>query len=131
MKKDITGREDVELLINSFYDIVKKDATIGYIFNDIIGDDWSHHMPVMYRFWESVLFSKPGYEGNPIKKHIDLDKRIPLNKEHFTRWLELWEATTDSLYEGAIADLAKNRAALMANLINIKVEMARDDKFIQ
>ncbi len=131
MKKDITGREDVELLINSFYDIVKKDATIGYIFNDIIGDDWSHHMPVMYRFWESVLFSKPGYEGNPIKKHIDLDKRIPLNKEHFTRWLELWEATTDSLYEGPIADLAKNRAALMANLINIKVEMARDDKFIQ
>lgn len=131
MKKDITGREDVELLINSFYDIVRMDATIGYIFNDIIGDDWSHHMPVMYRFWESVLFSKPGYEGNPIKKHIELDKRIPLNKEHFTRWLELWEATTDNLYEGPIADLAKNRAALMANLINIKVEMARDDKFIQ
>jgi hemoglobin len=69
---------------------VRKDDKIGFIFNDIIGEDWSHHLPVMYQFWDMVLFSTPGYAGNPTKKHVDIDKRIPLNKEHFDRWLELW-----------------------------------------
>jgi hemoglobin len=131
MKNDIATREDIELLINTFYDDVKKDEKIGFIFNEIIGADWSHHLPIMYRFWESVLFSKPGYEGNPMKKHIDLDKKIPLDKSHFERWLELWTATVDNLFAGEIADLAKYRAGLMANLINIKVEMGRDSRFIQ
>ena len=35
MKKDITNRADVEFLIDSFYNTVQKDATIGYFFNDI------------------------------------------------------------------------------------------------
>ncbi|MCW3121825.1 MAG: hypothetical protein JWQ38_1317 [Flavipsychrobacter sp.] len=131
MKKDIVETVDIELLIDTFYDRVKQDATIGHIFSTIIGDDWSHHLPVMYRFWESVLFSKPGYTGNPIKKHIDIDKRIPFEKAHFDRWLELWNETVDSLFDGEIAAQAKNRAMLMANLISMKVEMSRDSNFIQ
>jgi hemoglobin len=131
MKKDIENKADIELLINSFYDKVKQDKTIGFIFNDIIGTDWSHHLPVMYRFWESILFTKPGYEGNPVKKHIDIDKRIALEQQHFDKWLAIWNETTDELFEGANAAQAKNRAMLMANLINIKVKMARSDKFIQ
>jgi hemoglobin len=128
MAKDIANRHDIELLVNSFYDSVRKDELIGFIFNTIIGNDWSHHLPIMYRFWESVLLSKPGYEGNPVKKHIDIDKQIELQKEHFERWLALWNKTVDSLFSGEVAELAKNRASLMANLINIKVEMARDGK---
>jgi hemoglobin len=131
MKRDIENREDIELLINSFYDIVRKDETIGYIFNDIIGGDWSHHLPLMYQFWESILLNKPGYMGNPVKKHIDIDKKIPLSKVHFDRWLEIWTATVDNLFEGPVAADAKNRAMLMANLIHIKVEMSRDGNFIQ
>lgn len=123
-------RADVELLVNSFYDVVRKDDRIGYIFDEIIGADWSHHLPVMYSFWESVLLGKAGYSGNPIKKHIDMDKHIPLMKEHFERWLELWNMTVNRLFAGEVAELALNRAALMANLINIKVEMAREGKII-
>ena len=131
MKQDIATRADIELLINSFYDIVRKDDTIGYIFNDIIGDDWSHHLPVMYSFWESVLFSKAGYTGNPIKKHTDIDKRIPMEKVHFDRWLVLWNETVDELFSGNVADEAKNRAMVMANLISMKVIMSRDPNFVQ
>jgi hemoglobin len=130
MKPDITTSEDVQLLINSFYDTVRQDDLIGYIFNDIIGADWSHHLPVMYRFWESVLFSKPGYSGNPIGVHIGVDKRIPLQKAHFDRWLLHWNATVDALFAGETADQAKNRAMLMANLINIKVDMSHQPGFI-
>ncbi len=131
MVRDITDKADIEVLINSFYDRVKKDDTIGFIFNKIIGDDWSHHLPLMYDFWNMVLFSKPGYAGNPTSKHVELDKKTPLMKGHFDRWLELWNETIDNLYVGEIADLAKNRASLIANLINMKVEMSRDGNFIQ
>ncbi len=130
MRKDIAGRDDVELLVNSFYEVVRADGTVGYIFHDIIGEDWSHHLPIMYQFWESVLLQKPGYTGNPVKKHIDIDKKIPLNKEHFNRWLEIWNATVDRLFEGPIADDAKNRGMLMANMLDMKIVMARDAKFI-
>lgn len=131
MKQDITSRKDIELLVNSFYDKAKSDETIGFIFMSIIGEDWSHHLPVMYQFWESILLSKPGYLGNPINKHIDIDKQIPLGKAHFDQWVKLWHETIDRLFEGAVAADAKNRGMLMANLINMKVEMARDNKFIQ
>ena len=98
---------------------------IGYIFNDIIGDDWSHHMPVMYGFWKSVLFNAGGYTGNVIKKHLDVDKKIAFQQAHYDRWIKLWNETVDSLFEGEIAELAKNKAFLMIKLIGMKVEMAR------
>ncbi|MES2704699.1 MAG: group III truncated hemoglobin [Bacteroidota bacterium] len=125
MKKDIEYEADIEMLVNSFYSAVKQDDVIGHIFNTIIGDDWSGHLPVMYKFWGSVLLSKPGYTGNPIKKHVELDKIIPVSKEHFERWLLIWNTTVDELFEGEVAELAKTRAGLMANLINIKIESAR------
>jgi hemoglobin len=123
--KDIENIDDITLLVNTFYDKVKEDKVIGYIFNQTIGEDWSHHLPVMYNFWNMVLFSAPGYVGSPVKKHVDLDKNTALNKEHFDHWLMLWKDTTDSLFAGEIAEMAKNKAALMANLINMKVEMSR------
>lgn len=51
MKKDIENRNDVQLLIDSFYEKVKADKVIGYIFNDIAKVDWGKHLPVMYDFW--------------------------------------------------------------------------------
>jgi len=131
MKIDIENKADIELLIDSFYDKVKKDEKIGFIFIEIIGSDWSHHLPVMYHFWNMVLFSQPGYEGSPVRKHLELDNRIKLEKEHFDRWLELWNGTVDTLFTGEIADMAKNKAALMANLINLKVDMNRSGNLIQ
>lgn len=130
MKQDIVNHEDIVLLVNSFYDKVKVDAAIGYIFNDIIGDDWSHHLPIMYQFWGSVLLNTPGYSGNVIKKHIDIDKQIPLQKEHYDRWVALWTETVDHLFDGENAAQAKNRANLMIHLISMKVEMARSGKSI-
>jgi hemoglobin len=56
MKKDIADRKDIEQLINSFYDKVRADELIGYIFNDVANVDWPHHMPVMYDFWEGIIF---------------------------------------------------------------------------
>ena len=128
---DIQGREDIEILINTFYEKVKNDDKIGHIFTQIIGSDWSHHLPVMYSFWDMVLFSKAGYAGNPTRKHLEINTRTPLHPEHFDRWLQLWNGNADSLFTGPNADMAKNKAMLMANLISMKVEMAQDGRLIQ
>jgi len=131
MKEDITGGKDIELLVNSFYEKVRSDDTLGYIFNTIIGDDWSHHLPIMYQFWGTVLFTTGGYKGNVIQKHINIDKQIPLQKEHYDQWLLLWNATVDELFEGPVAAEAKNRASLMLHLISMKVDWSRLDNSIQ
>lgn len=127
---DIKDKSDIELLVNSFYDQVKVDDTIGHIFMEIIGEDWSHHLPIMYQFWETVLLGKAGYMGNPVKKHVDIDKRIPLESAHYERWQQMWNETVDKLFAGPIADDAKYKASNMINLISMKVTMSRDNKNI-
>lgn len=128
---DISSREHIIELVNTFYDKVKKDETIGHIFHDIIGADWSHHLPIMYDFWTTILLHTAAYSGNPVKKHIDIDKRIRLEEKHYKRWQELWNETVDALFQGAVAEEAKKRAALMIQLIDMKVQWAREGKAIQ
>lgn len=99
---------------------------LGPIFNKIIGTDWSEHLPRMYSFWDLVLLSAPGYGGNPVRKHVELDKNVTLNTPHFDVWITLWEKTVDELFEGELARTAKEKAGLMANLIRMKIEMSRD-----
>lgn len=128
--QDIKNREDIIYLVDTFYNRVKADDTIGHIFNDIIGDDWSAHLPIMYSFWSSVLFAEAGYKGNPIKTHIGIDKRIKLKDEHFSQWLHLWGTTIDNHFEGEVAELAKKRAATMVTLMIMKINDAQDPKYI-
>lgn len=127
---DIKDDKDIELLVNAFYDKVKNDDTIGYIFHKIIGEDWSHHLPIMYSFWGMVLLSETGYTGNPVKKHVQVDRAVPLTEAHYARWVQLWNATVDSLFAGEKAEEAKKRAAIMMQLISMKVQAARDNKSI-
>ena len=56
MKTDIRNRKDIEKLVNTFYDKVKTDDVIGYLFNDVAKVNWENHLPKMYNFWENILF---------------------------------------------------------------------------
>ena len=116
MQPDISTREDIQLLINTFYEKVKVDPVIGYIFNDIARVDWPKHLPVMYDFWEFLLLNGKNYGGNPIQKHFDLHDKHPLTAEHFDRWLALFLSTADELFSGPVADEAKHRAAAIAGV---------------
>ncbi len=122
MKKDIEEKRDIENLVNSFYDKVKVDKTIGHIFNDIAKVDWPHHLPTMYDFWEMVLFGKGAYKGDPMTKHIQLNQKVKLDSIHFDRWKELFFETVDENFEGEKANEAKMRATNIASLMLYKVE---------
>lgn len=119
--KDIENREDIELLVDSFYKKVVHDEVIGFIFNELANIDWEKHMPIMYNFWETTLFHKAIYKGNPMKVHVDLNKKVVLKKEHFDQWLSMFNATVNELFVGEKAELAKTRALSIATVMQIKI----------
>jgi len=128
-RHDIENRGDIEKLINSFYDKVKRDEVIGFIFNDVAKVNWEKHLPVMYGFWENIIFFKNTYNGNPMLVHIHLNEIIKLRKEHFERWLQLLTNTVDELFEGEKAALAKEKAISIATIMKTKIAGAPDISF--
>ena len=121
MKTDIANRMDIEKLINTFYDKVKSDEVIRHFFKEVVHVNWEKHLPIMYSFWENILFHSGGYEGNPMQKHIALHMLSPLKPEHFKRWLLLFFTTVDELFEGDNAEQIKQRAKSIAMVMEMKV----------
>lgn len=121
MKKEIENIEDIKLLVNTFYDKVKADKTIGYIFNDIAKVNWEKHLPIMYNFWENVIFFAGSYSGNPMTAHAKMHSVAHFTTEHFERWIKLFTVTIDELFEGYKAELAKQRAISIATVMQLKI----------
>lgn len=119
--KDIKSREDIRTLIDEFYKKVVADELIGHFFTEVVRLDWDKHIPTMYDFWETTLLGNLKYKGNPMIKHIELNKKESLNSEHFDRWLALWEDTLKKHFIGAKADEALKRARQIAELMKFKI----------
>ena len=123
MKRDIENADDIKLMVDTFYKKVLADETIGYIFKETI--NWETHMPLMYRFWGSMLLGEQSYQSNPMAKHIALDKRYPLDTTHFNRWLEIWEQNLDEHFAGPMKEQALIRAKNIASVMEYKVRRSR------
>lgn len=121
MKKAITNREDVELLMNAFYEKLLADDRISYIFTGVAKINIKTHIPIITDFWESVLLGKNVYHNNTMKIHLDLNGKTSLTKLHFEIWLTHFNATVDFLFEGDVALLAKQRARSVATVMQIKM----------
>ncbi|AOW09385.1 group III truncated hemoglobin [Flavobacterium gilvum] len=121
--KDITNLEDIKLMVDTFYSNVRKDELIGSIFDEKIGDRWPEHLEKMYRFWQTILLEEHTYSGSPFPPH----KQLPVEKKHFTRWMEIFGETINSLFEGPLAEEAKLRAKNMAEMFNYKIEYFRHE----
>jgi len=121
MKKDIQTRDDIELLVNLFYEKVKLDPVIGYIFTDVVKVNWQRHLPVMYSFWENTIFYTGGYNGNPMEVHKRLNQLLTLKAGFFERWTTLFTDTVDELFVGEKSSLAKQRAKSIAVVMQIKI----------
>ena len=129
-KKDIENREDVILLVNSFYEEVRTNPVLGYIFEDVAHIHWAEHLPKMYSFWSSILLHEQSYSGNPMIRHIELSRQTPMTGTEFSEWLRLFDATVDRLFEGKNAEEAKSRASNIARLMLYKIENSNSQKAI-
>lgn len=122
MKADINNRDDIFLLVNTFYRHVRKDKKLGPIFNHMIsGKEWPKHLDKLTDFWETNLFGIPKFKGSPTQKHLQTDATFNHNiqKEHFDQWLVIWGQTINSLFEGDLATRAQMAAHNIAEIQNL------------
>lgn len=121
-KSDIKNRADITLLVASFYGKIRVDEILGPIFNGII-TDWDAHLVLLTDFWETQLFLKRKYHGNPVTAHQEVDDKMKhsITPEHFGLWLNHWFATIDELFEGETTWIAKNRAQKMSTMLYMKM----------
>src|ERR1700741_2164656 len=107
IKKDVESKTDVELLVRKFYSEVIKNPEIGHFFTHV---NFEEHFPRMFAFWNFILLDEAGFTGNVFDKHVNLG----IESKHFPVWLMHFRNTVDSLFEGEKAELAKQRAELIA-----------------
>lgn len=106
-KPDIDSKARIEQMIKSFYSSLLTNKEIKPVFDNT---DFEKHMPHMIAFWSLVLLDEPGYTTNVFDKHVHL----PLKQEHFAIWLSYFENNIKTQFEGPKADLALQRAQLIA-----------------
>lgn len=122
MKNDIKERADIEKLVIAFYTKVKADDELSIIFNEVVKMDWEHHIPVIVDFWEGILLNADTYHRNAMEPHFDINRKYPLRKIHFERWLQLFSETVNNNFEGPVASLAITRAKGIAGIMQIKMD---------
>ena len=118
MKKDISTLDDIKFLVNTFYGKVREDERLKDIFNNKIEDRWPEHLEKMYRFWQTILLEEHTYYGSPFVPHA----KLPVGKEHFNQWLELFFSTVDEHFKGEKAEKAKWQGQRMAEMFHSKIE---------
>jgi len=115
MKLDLDTKERIEQMIRTFYTSLLTNQEVKPVF---AGIDFEKHVPHMIAFWSLILLDEAGYTTNVFDKHVHL----PLKREHFGIWLEHFEKNLKTQFEGPKADLALQRAQLIAYTFENKLK---------
>ncbi len=100
---DIQSKEDIVLLVDTFYEKVMKQGDLSPFFAEL---DFAHHKTRMIHFWSFVLLDEAGYTTNVFDKHV----HMALEDKHFDTWLTIFETTVMELFAGEKAETAIFRA---------------------
>ena len=125
-RPDITGRPDLVRLVDRFYEKVRADPQLGYVFDTVAKVEWDSHLPKLYDFWDSVLFRAGTFRGNPIAVHANLLSLTDMGWPLFERWLELFRLTVRELFTGERADHIVRCAEDLAGVIFSRIHGPRD-----
>ncbi len=120
--RKLKDKDDVKLLVDEFYDRAKADELLGPIFAKAIDPNkWEHHVERIYSFWNTVLFGKKDYLGNPFIHHLHL----PIEELHFERWTMIFAEVINEKFVGDKAEEAIDRANKMSLLFQSKLNYVR------
>jgi hemoglobin len=115
-KIDHVSEDSIRRLVDSFYVKVRRDPELAPIFLRAIPGDWQPHLNKMYDFWSSVMLTTGRFKGNPVIKHQVLPgMKISL----FERWLALFNETCDELFDEAVGDAFRGKAARIAESLKL------------
>jgi hemoglobin len=115
---DIKNKDDIALLINTFYATATKDPLLKPTFDRFIDShSWDTHVLKIIDFWSMVIFKNNDYSGNVFAPHIPMQ----LTKVQIDNWVQLFSSTVDLLYSGPNADEAKSKAEMMGIMFTSKI----------
>jgi hemoglobin len=116
-----TGLDEptLERLIRAFYTAARTDPLIGPMFDGV--DDWEHHIATITEFWASVALMTGSYHGQPMAKHV----KLPLQPEHFARWLALFEQTARAVCSQQGAELLIEKSQRIAQSLQMGISVHR------
>lgn len=122
-ESDLTAQL-VQHVVIRFYDQIRRDAVLGPIFEDAIGEHWDEHIERIVQFWLTATRLGRGYDGKNFKpRHLI---RRSIRAEHLPRWLALFRetATEQCSPEGAYAliDIAERMSE------TLEIGLARRDR---
>ena len=117
MAKEIEiTKENLRKMVVLFYTKILKDDVVGPFFIERLGDDltsekWVAHLDLLTNFWAGMTLGEFDYRGNPFAPHATMQG---LEKETFSRWLELFFDTVDTIYDEKVANQFKQRGVTIA-----------------
>lgn len=111
---------EISTLVDAFYLKVRRDATIGPIFNRAV-EDWPRHLTLLKNFWATVLLTTGAYRGDPLATHLNL----PLKREHFERWLALFAETATEVLHPEHAALVIRKSMRIAENFQLALAYKR------
>lgn len=113
--------EEISNLVDRFYAKVRLDTEIGPIFNAIVGD-WPHHLTTLKDFWSTIMLTTGRYKGDPMMTHLQL----PLDPDHFHRWLTLFAETAHEVLPPAHATAIIQKSHRIAQNFKAGIAYQRD-----
>lgn len=103
-------------LVQGFYALARRDHVLGPIFEAGV-KDWPTHLERMTAFWSSVMLMSGRYHGQPMTAHAPL----PIDAEHFDRWLAHFEQAARAICREPAADAFIERARRIAESLELGI----------
>jgi hemoglobin len=113
----------VRKVILSFYEKVRRDAVLGPVFAEAIGNDWDSHLERIILFWLTATRLGRGYDGrNFMPAHL---RNRSIRGDQLPRWLELFRDTAAEQCSLEAASVLVDIAERMAE--TLEIGLARRD----
>ena len=119
--RDIENKDDLHVLVTNFYQKLLSDASISYIFTDIVKIHLEEHLPILVTFWSQAILGTGGYTKNLTQIHLDINDKEYLSPELFKTWLNHFFNAVEENFKGSNSDKIKTQALNIATVMQIKI----------
>lgn len=110
-------------LVHAFYAKVRRDPTLGPIFDREVAD-WDQHLAKLCDFWSSVVLMSGRFKGQPMAVH----QRLPdIGAAHFERWLALFAQTARDACPPEAAALFTAKAEQIGESLQLGLAFSRGE----
>jgi hemoglobin len=109
----------VRQVIDAFYAKVRRDPTLGPVFDGIIKDDWPAHIERIVSFWLTATRLRVGYDGRRfMPAHL---AHVSIEAAQLPQWLRLFRETATEICPPDAAAVLIDIAERMADSIRISL----------